>query len=123
MASSGSTRRDAVLRQLREPGPESDRLISTLLSVAEKAWTRDFQLAESLVPIEAIYTLSHNDDRTYYWCDVSDGLLNVQGWGRTPACAVAAAGVAYVMDRRHGRDGARHRYNDGLGRAFKPGTR
>lgn len=89
---------EAVLTKLREPGPDSDRLISTLLGLSEKAWTRDFELAESLVPQEAIYTLSHNDDRSYYWCDVSNGLNNVQGWGRTPACALAAAGVAYRMN-------------------------
>lgn len=93
-----SRRRQAILTRLREPGPESDRLISTLLGLEEKAWTRSFQLAESLVPLKANYTLSHNDDRSFYWCDVSDGLRDVQGWGRTAACAVAAAGVAYVMD-------------------------
>lgn len=98
-------RRESVLIQLREPGAESDRLISTLLGLEEKAWTRDMHLAESLVPMEAIYTLSHNDKRTFYWCDVSDGFFNVQGWGRTPACAIAAAGVAYVMDSRYGEDG------------------
>lgn len=94
------------LTQLREPGPESDRLISALLGLDEKAWTRDFQTAESLVPVEAVYTLSHNDDRTYYWCDVSDGYVNVQGWGRTAACALAAAGTAFIMDRQReqGRD-------------------
>jgi len=101
MVLNASRRREAILIQLREPGPESDRLISTVLGLDEKAWTRDFGLAESLVPGEAIYTLSHNDNRSFYWCDVSDGLLNVQGWGRTAACAIAAAGVAYVMDRRH----------------------
>jgi len=95
-----SRRRQAILTRLREPGPDSDRLISTLLGLEEKAWTRNFQLAESLVPLKANYTLSHNDDRSFYWCDVSDGLRNVQGWGRTAACAVAAAGVAYVMDGR-----------------------
>ncbi len=90
--------RDAILIRLREPGPQTDRLISTLLGLELKEWTRDFGLAESLVPMEAIYMLSHNDDRSFYWCDVSNGLHNVQGWGRTPACAVAAAGVAYLMD-------------------------
>lgn len=98
MVLSTAASKEAVLIQLREPGPESDRLISTLLGLDLKAWTSDFRLAESLVPIEAIYTLSHNDDRSFYWCDVSDGLRNVQGWGRTPACAIAAAGVAYTMD-------------------------
>jgi hypothetical protein len=92
--------REEVLTQLREPGPDSDRLIGMLLGLDVKAWTTDFDLAESLVPIEAIYTLSHNDDRTYYWCDVSNGLHHVQGWGRTPACALAAAGVAYIIDTR-----------------------
>lgn len=95
--------RDAILVQLREPGPESDKLISALLGLDEEAWTRDFGLAESLVPIGAIYTLSHNDDRSFYWCDVSDGFHNVQGWGRTPPCALAAAGVAYLMDTQDGR--------------------
>lgn len=126
MVLNASSRREADFIQLREPGPESDRLISTLLGVDEKAWTGDLQLAESLVPIEAIYTLSHNDDRSYYWCDVSNGLLNVQGWGRTPACAVAAAGVAYMMDRRHGGDGneiLRRRKNCTIGRSSTPDTR
>jgi hypothetical protein len=91
--------REAILHKLREPGLESDKLISTVLGLELKAWTRDFRLAESLVPLDAIYTLSHNDDRTFYWCDVSSGLNNVQGWGRTPACALAAAGAAYLMDR------------------------
>lgn len=95
--------REDVLIQLREPGPNSDKLISTLLGVDVKAWTTDFGLAESLVPVEAIYTLSHNDDRSYYWCDVRNGCHNVQGWGRTPACAVAAAGVAYAMDTQPGK--------------------
>lgn len=98
-------RREAVLIQLREPGPEADRLISTLLGLDEKSWTRDFGLAESLVPMKAVYTLSHNDDRSFYWCDVSDGALNVQGWGRTPACAIAAAGVTYLMDSRNENNG------------------
>lgn len=93
--------RDEIMVQLREPGPVSDRLISTLLGLNLKAWTRDFALAESLVPMEAIYTLSHNDDRSFYWCDISNGLHNVQGWGRTAACALAAAGVAYLMDAGH----------------------
>lgn len=96
--------RDAILIRLREPGPETDRLISTLLGREPKEWTADFALAESLVPMEAIYTLSHNDDRSFYWCDVSNGLHNVQGWGRTPACAVAAAGVAYLMEAQQVED-------------------
>jgi hypothetical protein len=99
--------RDAILVRLREPGAESDKLISALLGLDEKAWTRDFELAESLVPMRAIYTLSHNDDRSFYWCDVSDGLHNVQGWGRTPACAVAAGGVAYVLEAQEGWAGRR----------------
>lgn len=106
MVLNASRRREAILIQLREPGPESDQLISTLLGLEEKTWTRDFHLAESLVPMEAIYTLSHNDDRSFYWCDVSDGFLNVQGWGRTPACALAAAGVAYAIDSRRDIDDA-----------------
>ncbi|MGA8260493.1 MAG: hypothetical protein WB783_09800 [Arenicellales bacterium] len=92
--------RDEILTRLRDPGPETDKLISALLGLEEKAWTRNYELAESLVPMGAIYTLSHNDDRSFYWCDVSDGFHNVQGWGRTPACALAAAGVAYLMETR-----------------------
>jgi len=101
--------RDAVLVRLREPGPESDKLISTVLGLESKAWTSDFRLAESLVPMEAVYTLSHNDDRSFYWCDVSNGFHNVQGWGRTPACAIAAAGVAYLMDTEQQSSTARSR--------------
>lgn len=93
--------KEAVLVQLREPGPDSDKLISAVLGLDLKAWTRDFRLAESLIPLEAIYTLSHNDDRSFYWCDISSDISNVQGWGRTPACALAAAGVAYLIDKQH----------------------
>lgn len=92
--------KEALLLRLREPGPESDALISSVLGLENRHWTRNFKLAESLVPMDAIYTLSHNDDRSFYWCDVSGGFHNVQGWGRTPACAVAAAGVAYTLDMR-----------------------
>lgn len=95
--------KEAVLTRLREPGPKSDKLISSLLGLGLKPWTSDFRLAETLVPTEAIYTLSHNDDRSFYWCDVNNGFHNVQGWGRTPACAVAAAGVAYAMDSQDAR--------------------
>jgi len=107
MALTPALETDAVLARLREPGPAADDLISELLEMERRAWTSDLRLAESLVPMEAIYTLSHNDDRSFYWCDVSNGLHNVQGWGRTPACAIAAAGVAYLLENpgRHGTGG------------------
>lgn len=98
MISNTTAGKEAVLFRLREPGPDSDALIGAVLGLDVKAWTSDFGLAETLVPREAIYTLSHNDDRSFYWCDVSNGIDTVQGWGRTPACALAAAGVAYRME-------------------------
>jgi len=103
--------REELLVRLREPGPESDQLIADLMGLDVRQWTRDFTLAETLIPMSAIYTLSHNDDRTFYWCDVSDARLTVQGWGRTPCCALAAAGVAYAMETRPGTGctGARRR--------------
>lgn len=90
-----------LAKKLRHPGNQTDQLISEILGIKKRPWTQSFRIAETLIPADTIFVLSHNDDRSFYWADVTGTRYSVQGWGTSPECALAAAGVAYRIDPRY----------------------
>ena len=87
--------RNELLKQLRESGSESDRIICDYLGIEDFEWiTADFERAVTLIPSGLPFLVSRNENGDRYWCDVGK-CPQVQAWGRTAAAAVAGAAFAY----------------------------
>jgi hypothetical protein len=96
----GMERRDQLLDQLRVPSRKADMLIERALGFPNgeggcRPYTREVEAALSLVPERTHFLCGRFEDGELFWCDVGFR-PQVQAWGETMACAIAAAAVAYL---------------------------
>jgi hypothetical protein len=102
--------REDVLRQLRAPGAQADRLIERFLGPAPaggaRRYTRDVEAALTLLPGGLRFLCGRSEEGRLFWCDVGFR-PQVQAWGETLACAIAGAIFAYRThpELRTARDG------------------
>ncbi len=86
-----------AMKKLRSPGSNSDRLLVAVLdrAVEGRCYTTCVEDAMTLVPRGVHFLLGRFENSEWYWCDI--GVRpQVQGWGRTPAAAVASAAFGYL---------------------------
>lgn len=91
--------REEIIRQLRQPGPRADMLIERYLGnpggvAGARSYTSDVETALSLLPDGVHFLCGRSSEGKLFWCDVGFR-PQVQAWGETLACAIAAAVFAY----------------------------
>ena len=89
------TKRQEIAHKLKDPGDNNDQIVSSYLGIEDsQGITTDFARALELLPKDVHLLLGRNEHGNQYWCDIGHK-PQVQGWGMTPAAAVAAAAFLY----------------------------
>ena len=93
--------REQILKQLRQPGPDADRLIGQYLGLGNLAqqdlppYTTDVEVALKLLPQGVFFLCGRSEGSSLFWCDVGFR-PKVQHWGESLAAAIAGAIFAYL---------------------------
>ncbi len=89
------TERQKIAHELKTARDGNDQIFSLYLGIEDPTnVTTDFTRALELLPKEVHFLLGRNEHGSQYWCDVGHK-PQVQGWGVSPATAVAAAAFLY----------------------------